>query len=78
MLTLDGMSVLSLPVLRRRHFFDGRDNKALVRVLRAAASAIRTAAAADEGLIRLEKAVERTRWVLAQSVAQLVRMVQAV
>jgi hypothetical protein len=77
MLTLDGMSVLSLPVLRRRHFFDGRDNKALVRVLRAAASAIRTAAA-DEGLIRLEKAVERTRWVLAQSVAQLVRMVQAV
>src|SRR5271155_3849239 len=72
-LTLDGMSVLSLPVLRRRHLFDGSDDEALVGVFRAPAATIRIAPAADKGLVRLEKAVQRMRWVLAQSVAQLVR-----
>src|SRR5271155_3825199 len=73
MLALDGMSVLSLLVLWRRHFFDGGDDKALVGVLRAAATTIRIAAAADEGLVRLKKAVQRMRWAFAQPVAQLVR-----
>ena len=72
-LALHRVPVLSRLVLWCRHLLDGGDDQALVGAGRAAAAACRIAAAADEGLIRLEKAAQRTGRILAQPVAQLVR-----
>src|SRR6516225_2220720 len=72
-LTLDRMAMLALPVLRCRHLLDGGDDQALIGVLGAAAAAGRIAAAADEGFVGFQKAAQRTRRILAQSMAQLVR-----
>src|SRR3984893_16493836 len=72
-LTLHGMAVFSLLVLWRRHLLDRGDDQALVRVGRAASGTCRIAAAADEGLIRIEEPAQRTGRILAQPVAQLVR-----
>ena len=72
-LALHGMPVFSLLVLRRRHLLDGGDDQALVRVGGAASATCRIAPAANEGLIRLEEAAQRTGRILAQPVAQLVR-----
>src|SRR5437588_2773422 len=72
-LTLHGMSVFAFLVLRRRHLLDGGDDQALVRVGRAASATCRIAPAADEGLVRLEEAAQRTGRILAQPVAQFVR-----
>jgi hypothetical protein len=47
-LALDGAPMLSAPVLRRRHLFDGSDDRALVEVGRAATGTCRVAAATDE------------------------------
>src|SRR5690349_14718542 len=57
-LPLDGIPVFSVPVLRRRHLLDGGDDQALVRVGRAASATGRIAAAANESLIRLQKAAQ--------------------
>src|SRR6185437_1042258 len=72
-LALDGVPMFSAPVLRRRHLFDGSDDQALVGVSGAATGTCRVAAATDEGLVRLQEAVQRTRRVLVQPMAQLVR-----
>ena len=72
-LALDGVPMLSAPVLRRRHLFDGSDDQAFVGVGGAATGACRVAATTNEGLVRFQKAVQRTRRILAQPVAQLVR-----
>jgi len=69
----DGVPMLSAPVLRRRHLFDGSDDQALVGVGRAATGACRVAAATNEGLVGFQKTVQRTRRILPQPVAQLVR-----
>src|SRR5258706_16206066 len=68
-LTLHGMAVFSLLVLWRRHLLDRGDDQALVRVGRAASGTCPIAAAADEGLIRLEEPAQRTGRILAQPVA---------
>src|ERR1700686_1408681 len=65
--------MLSRLVLWCRHLLDGGDDQALVGAGRATTATGRIAAAADEGLIRLEKAAQRTGQILAQPVAQLVR-----
>jgi hypothetical protein len=57
-LTLDGVPVFSLLVLRRRHLLDGGDDQALVGVGRASSATCRIAPAADEGLVRLEEAAQ--------------------
>jgi hypothetical protein len=67
------MPVFSVPVLRRRHLLDGGDDQALVRVGRAASATGRIAAAANESLIRLQKAAQWSVRILAQPVAQLMR-----
>src|SRR5271170_5143972 len=72
-LTLHGMSVFAFLVLRCRPLLDGGDDQALVRVGRAASGTCRIAPAADEGLVRLEEAAQRTGRILAQPVAQFVR-----
>src|SRR5246500_4477091 len=72
-LALYGMAVFPLLVLRRRHLLDGGNNQALVRIGRAASGTCRIAPAADEGLVRLEEPAQRTGWVFAQPVTQLVR-----
>ncbi len=72
-LALDRVPVLCRLVLWCRHLLDGGDDQALVGAGRAAAAACPIAAATDEGLIRLEKAAQRTGRILAQPVAQLVR-----
>ena len=72
-LALDGVPVLSAPVLWRRHLLDGSDDQAFIRVGGAAAGAFRVAAATNEGFVCLQKAVQRTRRILAQPMAQLVR-----
>src|ERR1700730_6935007 len=72
-LTLDGVPVFSLAVLWRRHLLDGGNNQALVGIGRAAPETGPITAAADEGLVRLEKAAQPTGWIFAQPVAQLVR-----
>src|SRR5438270_13357000 len=72
-LALDGVSVLARLVLWCRHLLDGGDDQALVGAGRAAAATCRIAAATDEGLIRFEKAAQRTGRILAQTTAQLVR-----
>jgi len=77
-LTLDGMPVLSLAVLRRRHLLDGGNDQALIGVLRAAAGTGGIATAADEGLVGFEKAVQRAGRVLAQPSRSLCAIVQAV
>jgi hypothetical protein len=51
--------------------------QALVGAGRAAAATCRIAAATDEGLIRFEKAAQRTGRILGQPVAQLVRSARA-
>src|SRR5262245_15649377 len=70
-LALDGVPMLSAPVLRRRHLFDGSHDQALVGVGGAATGAGRVATATDKGLVRFQEAVHRTRGILAQPVAQL-------
>src|SRR6266699_151550 len=80
-LALHRVPVLSLLVLWGRHLLDvglqptdlfrGGDDQALVGAGRAASATRRSAAAADEGLIRLQKAAQRTGRILAQPVAQL-------
>src|SRR5882724_1444249 len=67
-LTLHGMTVFSLLVLRRRHLFDRGDNQALVRVGRAASATCRIAPAADEGLVCLEEPAQYAGGVFAQPV----------
>ncbi len=66
-------AVLSLLVLRCWHLLDGGDDQALDGVVRASPATGRITPAADEGLVRLEEAAQRTGRVLAQPVAQLVR-----
>src|SRR5271166_6499387 len=63
-LALHRMPVLSLVVLWCWHLLDGGDDQALVGVGRAAPATGRIAAAADEGLVRLEKAAQRAGGVL--------------
>ncbi len=75
-LALDRVPVLCRLVLWCRHLLDGGDDQALVGAGRAAAAACPIAAATDEGLIRLEKAAQRTGRILAQPVAQLVRLIR--
>src|SRR6266850_3151852 len=70
-LAFHGMPVFSVLVRQRRHLLDGGDDQALVRVGRAASATGRTASTANEGLIRLEEAAQRTGRVFAQPVAQL-------
>lgn len=65
------MAVLSLVVFWWRHLLDGGDDQALVGAPSPAATD-RVAAAADEGLIGFEKAMQRARRVLAQPMPQLV------
>jgi len=72
-LALDRMPVSSLLVLRRRHLLDGGDDQSFVGAGGASPATCRTAATADEGLIRLQQAAQRARRVLTQPVAQLVR-----
>src|ERR1700724_848312 len=72
-LALHRVPVLSCLVLWCRHLLDGGDDQAFVGAGRAATATGRIAAAADEGLIRLEKAAQRTGRILAQTMAQLVR-----
>jgi hypothetical protein len=72
-LALDRVPVLARVVLWCRHLLDCGDDQALVGAGRAAAATGRIAAAADEGLIRLEKAAQWTGRILAQPMAQLVR-----
>src|SRR6516162_2929167 len=64
--------MLSAPVLRRRHLFDRSDDEAFVGVGGAATEACRVTAATNEGLVRFQKAVQWTRPILAQPMAQLV------
>jgi hypothetical protein len=71
-LTLDGVAVLSVAVLWRRHLLDGGDDPALIAVLHAAAGTGAIAAAADEGFVGFEKAVQQAGRVLTEPVAQLV------
>src|SRR5438552_2131939 len=59
-LALHRMAVFAVLVLRRRDFLDGGGDQALVRVGRAASATGRTASTANEGLIRLEEAAQRT------------------
>src|SRR5262245_58340754 len=61
--------MLSAPVLRRRHLFDGSDDKAFVGVGGAATGACPVAAATNEGLVRFQKAVQRTQRIIVQPVA---------
>ena len=72
-LALDGVPLLAAPVLRRRHLFDGSHDQAFVGIGGAATGACRVAAATNEGLVRFQKAVQRTRRILAQPMAQFVR-----
>src|SRR6516164_11698744 len=64
--------MLSAPVLRRRHLFDRSNDQAVVGVGGAATEACRVTAATNEGLVRFQKAVQWTRPILAQPMAQLV------
>src|ERR1700756_4756188 len=59
-LALDGVPMLSAPVLWRRHLFDGSDDQALVGVSRTATGTCRVAAATNEGLVRFQQAVQLT------------------
>src|SRR6516165_2513947 len=68
-LALDGVSMFSAPVLRRRHLFDRSNDQAFVGVGGAATRTCRIAAATNEGLVRFEKAVQWTRPILAQPMA---------
>src|SRR5205814_10612287 len=70
-LALHRMAVFAVLVLRRRDFLDGGGDQALVRVGRAASATGRTASTANEGLIRLEEAAQRTGRVFAQPMTQL-------
>jgi hypothetical protein len=65
--------MLAALVLLRWHLLDRGDDQALAGVGGAATETSRVAAAADERLVRFQQAVQRTRRVLAQTIAQLVR-----
>jgi hypothetical protein len=72
-LALHRVPVLARLVLWCRHLLDGGDDQALVGAGRAASATGRIAATTDEGLIRLQKAAQRTVRIFGQPVAQLVR-----
>ena len=72
MLAPDGVAGFFAPPLWRR-YFDGSYDQALVGVGGAATGTCRVTAATDEGLVGFQKAVQWTRRILAQTIAQLVR-----